>query len=176
MEGTYRFKLVLFGNVSVGKTSLIDRFVNDKFESDYTSTLGYNVFEKSLTVDEINISFIIFDIGGQEQFAELRKKYATGAKAALLVYDITNKDSFNNIENWHTDLMEFTDKASFILVGNKVDLSDERQVEKEEGMDLSDKLKADGFFETSAKNSIDVDSAFLKLAEILVEKAKTKKK
>ncbi|NVM04539.1 MAG: GTP-binding protein, partial [Candidatus Helarchaeota archaeon] len=112
MSPIYSLKLVLFGNQAVGKTSLVERYINNKFEQEYLSTLGYNVYQKSLDFDENTIIFIIFDIGGQERFKDLRKKYATGANAALLVYDITNRDSFDNIRNWHNDLMEFTHDPS----------------------------------------------------------------
>ena len=167
---TYRCKLILFGNAAVGKTSIIDRYVNNKFEEEYISTLGYNVFEKSIELkDENTVNFMIFDIGGQEQFEELRRKYASGAKAALLVYDITNRESFNNIKKWRNDLTNFTDNATFILIGNKVDLEDEKKIQKEEGNTLAEEIGAVGFFETSAKTNIEIDDAFHKLAQMYLE-------
>lgn len=162
--------MVLFGNPAVGKTSLIQRYINDKFQSEYISTLGYDVFEKAIDLDGILVTFLIFDIGGQEQFVNLRKKYAEGAKAALLVYDITNRDSFNNIKNWYNDLMEFTNNAHFVLIGNKIDLEDERQILTEEGVNLAQELGADGFFETSAKENIGIDETFLNFAKALTKK------
>ncbi|MFX0134574.1 MAG: Rab family GTPase [Candidatus Hodarchaeota archaeon] len=170
MGQTYRCKLILFGNAAVGKTSIIDRYVNNKFEEEYISTLGYNVFEKSIEINENIVNFMIFDIGGQEQFVELRKKYATGARASLLVYDITNTESFNNIKNWHKDLVNFTDQAIFILIGNKIDLENAREIQKDRGEVLAKRIGAVGFFETSAKTNIDIDNAFHKLAQMYLEK------
>ncbi len=167
---TYRCKLILFGNAAVGKTSIIDMYVNNKFEEEYISTLGYNVFEKSIKMKDENIvNFMIFDIGGQEQFEELRKKYAAGAKAALLVYDVTNRESFENIKKWQNDLINFTENATFILVGNKVDLEDARQIQKDEGEALASDIGAYGFFETSAKTNTEIDEAFHKLAQAYLE-------
>ena len=170
MGQTFRFKLILFGSPAVGKTSIIERYVNNRFEEEYISTLGYNVFEKNINFSDNNISFMIFDIGGQEQFVELRKKYAAGARAALIVFDLTNRDTFNEVKKWHADLINFADNASFILVGNKVDLENLRQVQTDEGVQLAQELGAEGFFETSAKTNIEIDNTFHKLAEKLLNK------
>lgn len=164
MEDLYRFKLVLFGNERVGKTSLVDRYVNDKFEKDYISTLGYNVFEKRIMHRNCEISLMIYDIGGQEKFRQLRQKYAEGANTALIVYDITNRESFENIPNWHRDLLEFAGDIPFIVIGNKVDLVDERKVSYDEAVTLSSQLGAQDFFETSAKTGQGVENCFQKIA------------
>ncbi len=173
MAASYKFKLVLFGNAAVGKTSLVERYINNRFEGQYLSTLGYNVYERQIDISEsgdYSVTFVIFDIGGQEQFKELRKKYAAGAQAALLVYSITDRDSFENIPNWHSDLKSFTNDAHFIIVGNKVDLEDSRQITKEEGEQLAQMLQADGFFETSAKADIMINEAFYNFAKIILSK------
>ena len=170
MSPVYVIKLVLFGNQAVGKTSLIERYINNKFENEYISTLGYNVYQRELDFVENSIKFTIFDVGAQEQFRDIRKKYAAGAHAALLVYDVTNKESFQNIINWHKDLMEFTHDSRFIIVGNKIDLVDQRQVTKEEGEKIALDLSADGFFETSAKDNIQIEEAFYQFAKLIIEK------
>ena len=172
MSETYKFKLILFGNEFVGKTSIVNRYINDKYESEYVSTLGYNVYEKIVDIEGSNVNFLIFDIGGQEKFRDLRKKYANGAKAALLVYDITSQASFDNIVNWYNDLIEFTNNSYFILVGNKVDLEDIRQITKEEGEKLAKDLGALGFYETSAKNNIMIDEAFYIFAKNMINQKK----
>ncbi|NVM03756.1 MAG: GTP-binding protein [Candidatus Helarchaeota archaeon] len=168
MEPTHRFKIILYGNSAVGKTSIVNRYVNNKFEDDYISTLGYNVLEKIIELGKDKISFLIFDIGGQEKFTELRKQYSKGANAALIMYDITDRDSFNNVRNWYNDLIEFTDNARFILIANKIDLEDQRQVSTQEGEELAKEIFAEGFFETSAKENIEVDNTFLTFAKILI--------
>ncbi len=161
-EVDYRFKVVLFGNESVGKTSLVERFVNDRFEEDYISTLGYNVYEKQVTHNDALIALTVFDIGGQEKFRDLRKKYAEGAHAALIVYDVTNRGSFDNVSQWKRDLYEFAGTIPFVIIGNKTDL--DPQIPKNEAVELSKNLNAAGFFETSAKNNSGIDIAFKQLA------------
>ena len=163
-ERNIRYKLVLFGNESVGKTSLVERFVNDKFEINYVSTLGYNVYEKQLAYKNALISLMIYDIGGQEQFRELRKKYAEGAHTGLVVFDLTNSNSFDRVTDWAYNLQEFAGEIPFIIVGNKIDLEDKRQVDKEKAANLAIELDAVEYFETSAKTGDFVENAFLKLA------------
>lgn len=164
MEKLVRYKMVLFGTAGVGKTSLVDRFIHNKFEVNYISTLGYNVYEKQISHGNYTISLMIYDIGGQEQFRELRKKYAQGSSTALIVYDITNRESFNTIPNWRDDLKVFAGEIPFIIVGNKVDLEADRQVSKEDGTQLCDQLGALNFIETSAKTGEAVEDAFTQLA------------
>ncbi|MHA1130911.1 MAG: Rab family GTPase [Candidatus Helarchaeota archaeon] len=133
---TIRYKMVLFGSAGVGKTSLVERFINDRFEEEYFSTLGYNVYEKVIPHDTIEISLMIFDIGGQERFRDLRKKYAEGADCAFIVYDVTNEVSYDEIKLWVKDLKEF----------------------------ISSTIQALDFFETSAKTGHGVENAFTQLA------------
>ena len=163
-EKSVRFKLVLFGNASVGKTSLVERFVNDKFETNYVSTLGYNVYEKQVAYKNALISLMIYDIGGQEQFRELRRKYAEGAHTGLVVFDLTDSKSFDRVADWAFNLKEFAGEIPYIIVGNKLDLVDKRQVDREKATDLAIELKAVEYFETSAKTGEFVENAFLKLA------------
>ena len=158
-----RYKMIIFGNVSVGKTSLVNRYVNDKFEPNYISTLGYNVYEKQISYDKVIISIMIYDVGGQEQFRDLRRKYADGANTAFITYDITNRDSFERIPDWKHNLYLFAGEIPFILIGNKIDLEDERKVTFKEGMELSVQLGALQFIETSAKTGTDVEKAFVDL-------------
>ena len=161
-EKFVRYKMVLFGNANVGKTSLVERFINDRFEENYISTLGYNVYEKQINYENSLISLMIFDIGGQEKFRDLRKKYAEGADTAFLVYDVTNPDSFASLEAWKTDLVEFAGEIPFIIIGNKNDLTS--AIPNEDAMQLSYKLGALDYFETSAKTGAGVEKAFNQLA------------
>lgn len=164
MEKLLRYKMILFGMANVGKTALVDRYINNKFERDYIATLGYNVFEKKIPYEDVNISLLIYDIGGQEQFRELRKKYAKGANTALLIYDITSRESFNTLSSWRQDLQLFVGEIPFIIIGNKLDLEANRQVSNEEAMQLSYQLGASDFFETSALTGEKVEEAFSQLA------------
>ncbi|MHA1427582.1 MAG: GTP-binding protein, partial [Candidatus Helarchaeota archaeon] len=138
---TIRYKMVLFGSAGVGKTSLVERFINDRFEEEYFSTLGYNVYEKVVPHNSIEISLMIFDIGGQERFRDLRKKYAEGADCAFIVYDVTNEVSYDEIKLWVKDLKEFAGEIPFILIGNKIDL-EPRQVSLETAQKISSTIQA----------------------------------
>lgn len=163
-ETLIRYKLILFGDEAVGKTSLVNRFVNDKFEQNYISTLGYNVYEKRFSFGDYIVSLMIYDVGGQERFAELRKRYAEGANTALLVYDVTNETSFNNLEKWAGELYRYVGALPFVILGNKNDLVDERKVDVFMGEKMSIDIGAVTFLETSAKTGINVERAFQILA------------
>lgn len=165
----YRYKLILFGNERVGKTSIVDRFVNNKFEDDYISTLGYNVFEKRLTISECIVSLMVYDIGGQEKFTSLRRQYANGAHAAFLVYDITDLDSFNDIRRWKADLSSSAGEIPYVIIGNKKDLESQRQVMTQEAERASLELKAATFIETSAKTGEGIEAAFNQLASSVLK-------
>ena len=169
---TFRYKMVLFGHMGVGKTSLVERFVNDRFEEEYISTLGYNVMEKIIEHEKCEISLMIYDIGGQEKFRDLRKKYAEGANTAFLVYDITDQDSFDEITTLKNDLEEFAGVIPFILVGNKADLAAKRQISTADAKKLNELIGATHFFETSAKTGKGVEDAFNQLAIATYQRSK----
>lgn len=164
MDTLIRYKLILFGDEQVGKTSLVNRFVNDKFEEDYISTLGYNVYEKRFPFGDYIVSLMIYDVGGQERFAELRKRYAEGANTAILVYDITNEESYNNIEKWAQELYRYVGPLPFIVLGNKRDLAEERKIDVFNGEKMCIDTGAVTFLETSAKTGENVERAFQILA------------
>lgn len=159
-----RFKMVLFGKESVGKTSLVQRFILDSFQEQYISTLGYNVYEKQIEYDKWVISLMIFDIGGQERFTELRKKYAAGADTAFIVFDITNQESFNSVKAWKDDLLEFAGDIPFIVIGNKNDLINDREVPTATAQKVADEIGALAYIETSAKTGNGIENAFQQLA------------
>ena len=165
-----KFKMVIFGAEGVGKTSLVQRFVSDKFDTNYDSTLGHNVYEKKFKLEGINISLFIFDFGGQLQFKSLRKKMSEGADTAFLVYDISSKESFDKLSEWRIEMLDISDDIPFILVGNKKDLAQERQVLNEEGKKLSEKIGAISFIETSAKTGEFVEDAFRSLTRLTLKK------
>ena len=160
----FAYKMVLFGNVAVGKTSLVERFINQRFEENYFSTLGYNVYEKRLDFLNFTISLMIYDIAGQEKFRDLRKKYTLGANTAFIVYDITDRTSFASVVMWKTELHEIAGPIPFIINGNKVDLQATRQVPLNEALNLSAALGALNMFETSARTGDGVEEAFKLLA------------
>lgn len=156
--------MILFGNEGVGKTSLVERYVNDKFNENYLATIGYNVYEKRILSNDVVISLMVYDIGGQERFDNLRKQYAKGANTAFMVYDVTDLNSFNSILKWKNDLTAFAGNVPFIIIGNKIDLEKERKVARADALKLCNLVGGLAYYETSAKNGKGVEDAFNQLA------------
>jgi len=128
--GDYRFKFIVIGDHKVGKTSILRRFVEGRILADYRTTIGLNVLTHNFEFFGNEISLFLWDIGAQQYFKRYRKVYYKGAQAAFIVFDLTNKDSFYNITNWFNELNEFREhEISIVIVGNKKDLEDQRQVQ-----------------------------------------------
>ncbi|MHA1379857.1 MAG: Rab family GTPase [Candidatus Helarchaeota archaeon] len=164
-------KAVIIGDGGVGKTSLIIRHVDKKFEKEYKPTLGFDISLKTVSLDEENASaeLLIWDIGGQAIFKEIRESYLEGSHCCFLVFDLTRKETFNNIKNWTVELTRYAGDIPRILIGNKKDLENERQVSKE---NIEEKARAIGaldYFETSAKTGEGVDEAFTKLTQASIK-------
>lgn len=158
----YRFKLLVLGDESVGKTSVINSFVLTKFIDDYRPTLGISITNQSFYINGIKnakINFQIWDLAGQKFFRRIRKHYFKGAHAIFLMYDVTNRESFEHIDNWHADFSVEVPDIPCILVGNKVDLEDDRKVSFEEGKEKAKSLQMT-FMETSAKTGLYVRDLF----------------
>ncbi|MHA1732608.1 MAG: Rab family GTPase [Promethearchaeota archaeon] len=171
-EGSYKFKFIIIGDASVGKTSLIVRFVENKFTHDYRATIGLNVLTHSYEMmsGEIGITLSIWDIGSQAYFKRVRRTYYTGAHASFIVFDLTNRESFENVREWLRELEDFVGRVPFLLVGNKLDLEGERQVSAEEAITLAEELGA-SYMETSAKTGANVEDSFTLMAYKLLENA-----
>jgi small GTP-binding protein len=164
-SGEYAYKLILGGDGAVGKTSMVHRFVEDRFERDYKSTIGTSIMKKECNFEGLSsaVRFIIWDLAGQTQFKRVRQSYLAKAEAGILVFDVTRRDTFENIENWYYEFIKASDKISLILVGNKIDLKDDRLVSYEEGEELAAKLKL-SYIETSALTGENINDAFRMLA------------
>ena len=145
-------KLVLLGESTVGKTSIVNVAHRGEFIQDQTSTIGACFQIKKMKVGDATVKLHLWDTAGQERFRSLAPMYYRDAQYALLIYAIDNKDSFNSIETWHNGLVEDCSVLPHIvLIGNKTDLIDSRTVSTEEGKALASKLKAK-FYEVSAKS------------------------
>jgi small GTP-binding protein len=166
-KGDYVLKLAVLGDAGVGKTSLVNQFVEERFKEDYKATMGVNLIMKTIKLEQINSNarLILWDIAGQEQYEKTRGAYYEGCTGALLVYDITRYSSFENIEyKWLTDYKKHVEKVgSYILIGNKNDLEDQRYVFKDDANKMAERIKAIEFIETSAKTGKNVEKAFLNL-------------
>lgn len=163
----YVFKITILGDSAVGKTSLINQFVEGSFEEDYKPTLGANIVRKDVNIDDTNLKvrLIMWDLAGQEKYNVIRSMYFQGCVGALVVYDITRHQTFDNVESkWLKDFKKYVKKeGAYILIGNKIDLEDRRLVTEEEGKSLAKKIQATDFIETSAKFGENVEKAFKNL-------------
>ncbi len=163
----YVLKLVLLGDTAVGKTSLVHKYAEDRFKEDYKATLGTNIVMKNIEIEQIEskVRLILWDIAGQDKYEKSRHAYYEGCAGALFIYDITRYSSFENIEfKWLKDYKKYVkDKDSYILIGNKNDLENQRGVYKEDATKLAKRINAIDFIETSAKLGDNVENAFLKL-------------
>ena len=170
LAGEYSNKLLICGDFKVGKTSLIRRFVENRFERDYISTLGVEISKKTVILSEsTKMNFIIWDIGGQQHFNLNRARFYNGANAALIMVDRTRSDHLNSIENWYNDIKKSIQRnIPVIIVGNKSDLSDEIVISEEE---LKEVAKQFGFhyIVTSALTGENVNDAFLYIAYRVIE-------
>jgi len=170
-SGEYAYKLILGGDGGVGKTSMVHRFVENSFQTDYKSTIGTSIMKKECAFKglESKVRFVIWDLAGQAQFKRVRASYLTNAEAGILVYDVTRRLTYENVKNWHKEILEGTPTIALILVGNKVDLVEERQVSTEEGKALADELGL-SYIETSAKTGENINDAFNMLALQMIKK------
>ena len=163
----YLFKVLILGDSFVGKTNMLKRFLNDEFDMNTKETVGVEFGSKNFILGEKKdiIKAQIWDTAGQERYRSVTKAYYKGAKGALLVYDITRKSTFENIDNWLIDLRTNADKDILILlIGNKSDLSDKREISEEEARTKAEQYNI-AFLETSAKSGDNIDKAFTQLIE-----------
>jgi len=166
----YMFKILIIGNSSVGKTSFLFRYADDSFTSAFVSTVGIDFKVKTVIRREKKIKLQIWDTAGQERYRTITTAYYRGAMGFILMYDVTNEESFNSVQDWVTQIKTYSwDNAQVILVGNKSDMESERVVSFNRGKQLADQLGLE-FFETSAKENINVKNVFERLVDIICEK------
>jgi len=168
----YLFILVLIGDSGVGKSCLLLRFADDKWTDSYISTIGVDFKIRTIELDQKTIKLQIWDTAGQERFRTISSTYYRGAHGIIVVYDVTNKPSFDNVARWLTEIDKYArEGVNKLLVGNKCDLED-REVSKEEGKAFAES-KGIPFLETSAKVGTFVDTAFLMMAHEIKTKMTT---
>ncbi|MFX0050940.1 MAG: Rab family GTPase [Candidatus Hodarchaeota archaeon] len=151
MDDEWVLKICSAGSYQVGKTSLIRRYAENKFDTNYIPTLGVDITTKRIVVDEQRIKLILMDTAGQELFGNnLRRSYYEGASGCIIVYDITRPETFEALDRWVLDFRSVSSSSPIVIIGNKIDLEDLRQVTTQEGEDWS-KEKNLPFYECSAK-------------------------
>ncbi|KAJ2707355.1 GTPase Ryh1 [Coemansia sp. IMI 203386] len=162
-----KYKLVFLGEQSVGKTSIITRFMYDTFDTTYQATIGIDFLSKTMYLEDRTVRLQLWDTAGQERFRSLIPSYIRDSSVALVIYDITNRESFSQTSKWIDDVRaERGNDVIIVLVGNKTDLNDSRQVSTEEGEKKSRDLNV-MFMETSAKAGHNVKALFKKIAQAL---------
>jgi Ras-related protein Rab-11A len=164
----YHIKVIIIGEAGVGKTSLVKRFVSGHFTRDYRASIGANLFIKEINLNSFNtVSIQIWDIAGQERWKKMRHLYYRGAHGALIVGDLTRKNTFEQLkEFWNKDLNKYCEEIPKILVVNKVDLDSIISNNDVENLAQFINVKATIF--TSAKNGQNVEKAFHQIAEAVV--------
>ncbi|KAL1936050.1 hypothetical protein VTP01DRAFT_184 [Rhizomucor pusillus] len=162
-----KFKLVFLGEQSVGKTSLITRFMYDTFDNTYQATIGIDFLSKTMYLEDRTVRLQLWDTAGQERFRSLIPSYIRDSSVAVVVYDISSRTSFLNTEKWIEDVRaERGNEVIIVLVGNKTDLNDKRQVTIEEGEKKAKDYNV-MFIETSAKAGHNVKTLFRRIAQAL---------
>ncbi|CAF0712502.1 unnamed protein product [Adineta steineri] len=160
----YMFKLLIIGNSS------LFRYADDSFTSAFVSTVGIDFKVKTVFRQDKRVKLQIWDTAGQERYRTITTAYYRGAMGFILMYDITNEESFNAVQDWCTQIKMYSwDNAQVVLVGNKCDLEQDRAVSLERGQRLADQLGLE-FFETSAKENVNVKVVFERLVDIILEK------
>lgn len=164
-EIDYVFKIVVVGDSAVGKTQVLGRFAKDEFYFDSKSTIGVEFQTRTVTINRKSIKAQIWDTAGQERYRAVTSAYYRGALGAMLVYDITKRQSFDHVARWLEELRAHADNSIVImLLGNKADLASKRAVSKEDAIEFAEEQGL-FFSETSALSGENVESAFLMLLE-----------
>lgn len=159
-EDIKKYKIIFLGDQGVGKSSILNRFVQDRFEQEYQATIGLDFHSKNATINGANVRLLLYDTAGQEKFKSLIPMYIRDANIIIMVYDVTNSESLTHTNHWVNETKDLKrEDAIFVLVGNKVDLAEQRKVSEKEGENFA-KDKGFLFMEVSAKTGKNVVELF----------------
>ena len=172
----YIFKIILIGCSSVGKSSILQRYIQKVFNSSYSCTIGVDFFMKSIDVGDKSIKLQLWDTAGTEKFRSITTGYYRGANAAFVVFDLTSRSSFDCLNEWIENYYKYSNpdaEKNVVLIGNKCDLVDKRDITEEE---IEKYAKANNimYFETSAKDGKNIDECFYFMAEKLLKQYENK--
>ncbi|KCV68580.1 Ras-like protein Rab-1A, variant 2 [Fonticula alba] len=166
-EYDYLFKLLLIGDSGVGKSCLLLRFADDTYTESYISTIGVDFKIRTIELDGRTIKLQIWDTAGQDRFRTITSSYYRGAHGIIVVYDVTDQETFTNVRGWLQEIDRFaSDSVNKLLVGNKADLVSKKVVDFAAAKEFADSVNIP-LIETSAKTSTNVDEAFVNMAELI---------
>jgi Ras-related protein Rab-1A len=166
----FLFKLLLIGDSGVGKSCLLLRFADDTYTESYISTIGVDFKIRTIELDGKCIKLQIWDTAGQERFRTITSSYYRGAHGIIIVYDITDQDSYENVKQWLNEIERYAnEKVDKLLVGNKADLEDKRKVQADAAKEYASSHDIN-FLETSAKEKLNVERSFMKIAAQIMER------
>ena len=160
------FKIVVCGDPGVGKTSTILRLTDNAFMRTYVPTLGVSISERLLTLGDKHVNLILWDIAGQSKFEIMRRHFYKGTDAVILIFDLTNRQSFESVSNWFKDIKKYEKDVIGLIFGNKEDLLDKRKIPTEEAINTANALNLE-YVETSALTGKNIEQSFYKVAETL---------
>jgi Ras-related protein Rab-1A len=165
-------QLLIISDSTVGKTSILSRFANGTFNSNYLATVGLDNFTKDETIDDKNVRIKIWDTAGQERYKALTKGFFRNAEGIMIVYDVTNQESFENLKNWIQSIKDnmgndFLERIPVVIIGNKID-SDEREIKTEDAESFC-KQQNYPYFETSAKTGENIDNTIRFLVKKVID-------
>jgi small GTP-binding protein len=163
-----KMKICLLGDGGVGKTSLVYRFIQNRFSTDFKSTLGVNLLKHEVMIDNLRITAQIWDLGGQDKYEGLRKLYLDGSQGALLVFDKTNQASFDNLNKWVNSFRDLRGEKPMMLIGNKLDLKEFIAIDDPTAKSYADSNNM-GYISTSAKTGEQVETAFTSLIKEVIK-------
>ena len=164
------YKIIIIGDSGSGKSNILSRYLNDDFNLDSKNTIGVELGTKYLKIKGKGAKLQIWDTAGQERYRSITTSYYKGSHGCFIVYDITNEESFENVDKWYSETVKTArENVSIILVGNKCDLEDQRKITKEMGEEKAKNLKCP-FFETSAKTKINIDEIFQEITNNIYDK------
>jgi Ras-related protein Rab-7A len=158
-------KVIILGDSGVGKTSLMNQYVNKKFSNKYKATIGADFLSKEVMIDDKLVTLQIWDTAGQERFQSLGNAFFRGSDCCILVFDVTVAKTFDSLENWRSEFLiqagvSDPNNFPFIVIGNKIDVEEQRAVTQKRAMDWCQSLGGIPYFECSAKEAINVEQAF----------------
>jgi len=161
-------KLLLLGDSSVGKTSILNKYIANKFIENNIATLGVEYMDKTVDYNNFKIKLQIWDTSGEEKYRSITKSYYKNAEGLLVIFDITNEESFNHVKNWINEAKDNNSDIKIILVGNKLDFENERKVTEERAKKFAENNSLQ-YFETSAKNGKNIHKSFKAMIDLILE-------